>query len=111
MLLQYSKNGLGRIAALKGGPFLWDFAPFLSQKINKIKWGTQLEKVSQCRKKLKRGTLGIFYHFRHKSSQKLKGDPLKSFEIFRKKSHKAEKTGREEPLGFFNISVAKHQEN
>ena len=64
-----------------------------------------------------RGCFEIFgteHPFCRKTSKKLKREskyhPLvKNFALCRKKSHNAEKTGRRDPLGFFNIhSVAKH---
>ena len=51
-----------------------------------------MEKVSQCRNKLKGGPYGIFQHpFSRKTQKKLKGGTLWGNFFFRKKSRNAEK--------------------
>ena len=61
---------------------------------------------------LKGGTLWDFLTFLSQYINKIEEEPpLKSLKYFRKKPHNAEKTDRGDPLGFFNISVAKHQKN
>ena len=61
-------------------------------------------------KKIERRPFGIFQHpFYRKTSKKLKGRHFGEKKV-PKKSHNAEKTVSG-PLGFFNISAAKHQES
>ena len=55
-----------------------------------------------------RGHFEIFHPFCGKSSKKIEGGALLVKKNLKKKSHKAEKTERGDPLGFFNIrSVGK----